>query len=148
MKATIKARAIRYARRYPGQSATQIAHAIGARPSTVSAELYHAVKRGELVRTEAAWSGRGNFWNVAGGGGPGGGHTYGPTELARAWYHDVVAFVRRGMMINAIRCVREHTRIGLRDALNVVDQDRPGAGAPLKEFKTLADWCTRARVTQ
>lgn len=64
MKKSIKSRAITYARRYPGQSATQIAHAVGAHPATVSHELYQAVKRGMLVRTD--------------GGGPAGGHTYGP----------------------------------------------------------------------
>lgn len=76
-------RAVTYARRWPGQTATQIAHALRARPSTISSALHKAVAAGELVRTTAEWGGKGNYWNVMGGGGPGGGHRYGPT--ARVW---------------------------------------------------------------
>lgn len=83
MKPTIKSRAIAYARRYPGQSATQIANALRANPSTVSAVLYRAVKAGELVRTETRVPDGHGHWNVRDGGGPGGGHTYGPVRKSR-----------------------------------------------------------------
>jgi hypothetical protein len=73
---TLKSRAITYARRYPGQSATQIAHALKAKPCSVSGILHRACAAGDLVRTEA----KSDLchWNVRGGGGPAGGHRYGP----------------------------------------------------------------------
>lgn len=75
-KKPIKKRAITYARRYPGQSATQIANALKANPSTVSSVLYAACKAGELVRSERVAL-PGGWWGK-GGGGPAGGHVYGP----------------------------------------------------------------------
>jgi hypothetical protein len=73
---TLTKRTITYAKRYPGQSATQIANALRAKASSVSSILHKAVARGQLERSTADWSGKGNFWNVAGGGGPAGGHIY------------------------------------------------------------------------
>jgi DNA-directed RNA polymerase specialized sigma24 family protein len=51
VKKTIKQRAITYARRYPGQSATQIAHALRAKPATVSSVLHKACESGALARS-------------------------------------------------------------------------------------------------
>ena len=74
---TIKKRALAYARRYPGQSATQIANALRAKPGTVSSILYLAVREGALTRTPKAWIGF-THWHAKGGGGPAGGYVYGP----------------------------------------------------------------------
>lgn len=80
---TIKQRAITYARRYPGQSATQIAHALRAKPTTVSAILYRAVQAGELARSVTRTPDGHGHWHVRDGGGPAGGHTYGPVIKER-----------------------------------------------------------------
>jgi hypothetical protein len=69
-------RAVTYARRYPGQSATQIAHALRAKPTTVSAALYRAVQAGELMRSNPVVGA--DHWAPKQGGGPRGGHVYGP----------------------------------------------------------------------
>jgi DNA-binding MarR family transcriptional regulator len=77
---TIKQRTITYARRYPGQSATQIAHAIRAKASTVSSVLHKACARGELVRSDVESTDGRCHWHSRGGGGPAGGHVYGPVR--------------------------------------------------------------------
>lgn len=78
---TIAQRAIRYARAYPGHSATQIAHALKANPCTVSAALYRAWRDGKVSRSEVTLTGPGTHWNPSGGGGPRGGHVYGKAAL-------------------------------------------------------------------
>ena len=65
---TMTSRVLRYARRYPGQSATQIANALRARPSTVSGMLQKAWRRCELDRLDFS--------------GPRGGNGYGPCGWA------------------------------------------------------------------
>lgn len=75
---SLRQRAVTYAQRYPGNSATQIAHALKAKPSSVSSILYAAVQRGELSRSETTHNGF--HWHARGGGGPAGGHTYGPPK--------------------------------------------------------------------
>ena len=47
---TLTGRAISYARRHPGHTATEIAHALKARPATVSGVLFKAVRRKKLSR--------------------------------------------------------------------------------------------------
>ena len=48
--ATIHQKAVRYARRYPGKTATDIANAIKENPATVSKSLYRAWRKKELSR--------------------------------------------------------------------------------------------------
>ena len=47
---TIHQRAIRYAERYPGKTATEIANALRESPATVSKALYRAWLRNQLIR--------------------------------------------------------------------------------------------------
>jgi hypothetical protein len=50
-RAATSKRAVRYARRYPGKTATEIAHAIKADPASVSSALNKAARAGLLTRT-------------------------------------------------------------------------------------------------
>jgi len=61
---TLREALLKYVYEYPGQSATQIAHALDIKPSTASAYLYEASQFGKLVRKQD--------------GGPRGGMTYYP----------------------------------------------------------------------
>ena len=74
---TLTKRAISYARKYPGRTATEIANALRAKPSSVSSILYRASKTGLLERKEGEPS-REVPWQREGGGGPLGGATYYP----------------------------------------------------------------------
>jgi hypothetical protein len=75
---TLTKRAITYAKKYPGRSATEIANALHARPSSVSSILYRACRAGLLTRREGEASA--GPWHRKDGGGPSGGASYYPAD--------------------------------------------------------------------
>jgi hypothetical protein len=77
---TLTKRAITYTKKYPGRSATEIANALHARPSSVSSILYRACRAGLLTRREGEASA--GPWHRQNGGGPSGGATYYPAASA------------------------------------------------------------------